>query len=76
MEKSLRNINMKNNMLNNIKHTCNHNSPKLWFAIRTIRVKRDGFGNTEKTALMQCKRCGETQEKTVHFFDERVDYKW
>jgi RNase P subunit RPR2 len=69
-------INMKNNMKSNIKSTCNHNSNKLWFAVKTIRVKRDGFGNIKKTALMKCKNCGEIQEKTISFFDERVDFKW
>lgn len=75
MEKIVKPINMKNNMLNNIKNTCNHNHGTLWFAIKTIRVTRDGFGNTTKTAIMKCKRCGEEKEKTIKFFDERVIYK-
>jgi len=58
---------------------CAHNHPhlanKLWIPIKTLNIKRDGFGSEIKTALMRCKKCGEIKERTISFFDRRVKFK-
>ena len=68
---------MMNNIFRNIQNNtqrCNHTSNKNWVSIKTIRVKRDGFGSAIKTVNERCRQCGEERVHDIPFEDTRINF--
>lgn len=53
---------------------CSHTpTTKTWLPIKTIKVKRDGFGSASKIVAGKCLKCNKTVHKEIHFSDIRIE---
>jgi hypothetical protein len=67
-------LTMGNNFSNKLSKCKHVQSSKFWVPIKTLSIKRNGYGDAIKTMVVKCNQCGEEKEQKEVFTDTRVDF--